>query len=269
MSWRRSSSAGRASAGSGVAWGALAAAGLAFLFAAACARPSRAPGAERRRVLLLTGGHAFEREAFLDVFRADPELDVTHLEHASESADAWLRADLERFDAVVLYDMPREIDEAQKARFLSLFERGIGLLVLHHALVSFQRWPDYERIIGGRFVDPGKGADPSLAASGDEHDVAVPVEVAAAHPVTAGVEPFTIQDEIYWSYPVGADVVPLLRTSHPKSGNPLAWARTEGLSRVVYLQLGHGISAYRHPAFRRLVANAIRHVARREPPAER
>jgi uncharacterized protein len=251
---------------------ALARAGMAlFAVAVILAARTSLPGAaiaraareERPRVLLITGGHKFEREPFLQVFRADASLDVTHVEHSGTSADAWLRADLERVDAVVLYDMPRDIDEAQKARFLSIFERGIGLLVMHHALVSFQGWPEYERIIGGRYVDHEKGGDPSRAPSGYQHDVSIPVQRVTPHPVSAGLDDFTIQDEIYWNFRVAPDVVPLLRTSHPKSGNPIAWARTEGKSRVVYLLLGHGPSAYEHPSYRRLVANAIRHVAKR------
>lgn len=227
------------------------------------ARTARAAGADATRVLLITGNKHFEREPFLDVFRADPTLQITHLEHSGESADAWLRADVERADAVVLYDMPEDIDSAQRARFLSIFESGAGLLVLHHALVSFQSWPDYERIIGGRYVDPGKGGDASARPSGYQHDVFIPVQRMTAHPVSAGVEDFTIHDEIYWDYRVGADVVPLLRTTHPNSGNPIAWARSERNSRVIYLQLGHGPSAYEHPSYRRLVSNAIHHVARR------
>jgi uncharacterized protein len=252
--------------------GALARAGIAALaiagiFAARASLPvagvARAAAGDKQRVLLFTGGHKFEREPFLQVFRADPALVVTHLEHSGESADAWLRADLEQVDAVVLYDMPRDIDDAQKARFLSIFERGIGLLVMHHALVSFQRWPEYERIIGGRYVDLEKGGDPSRPASGYQHDVAIPVQRATPHPVSAGLDDFTIHDEIYWNFRVAPDVVPLLRTSHPKSGNPIAWARREGRSKVVYLLLGHGRSAYEHPSYRRLVGNAIRYVAKR------
>lgn len=245
-------------------------AGIGLIAVIGAIRPSlpgtgvaRAAGDDETRVLLITGGHGFERAPFSRIFEADPSLAVTHLEHSGESADAWLRADLERVDAVVLYDMPRDIDDAQKARFLSIFERGIGLLVMHHALVSFQRWPEYERIIGGRYVDPEKGGDPARPASGYLHDVSIPVQPLAAHPVNAGVDDFTIQDEIYWNFQVGTDVVPLLRSSHPKSGNPIAWARTEGSSKVVYLLLGHGPSAYEHPSFRRLVGNAIRYVAKR------
>lgn len=219
----------------------------------------------RLRVLLITGGHSFERECYLDVFRANPEIDVTHLEHTKGTADAWDRADLSRCDVVVLYDMPRTITAAQQARFLELFDRGIGLVATHHALVSYQSWPEYERIIGGRYIETAaKGGDPAATPSGYEHDVEIPVVVAARdHPITAGLCDFTLCDEIYWGFRVGADVTPLLTTPQPKSGNPLAWCRTEGRSRVVYVLLGHGPSAYGNAHFRRLLASSIRWAGRR------
>ena len=220
-------------------------------------------GAHRVKVLLVTGGHDFEREPFLDVFRANPAIDVTHAEHADGSANAFDRFDPSAYDVVVLYDMPPAITDAQRTRFLSMFPRGVGLVAMHHALVSYQTWPDYERIIGGRWIDPAKGGDPTIPAPGYEHDVDFRVRVAPGHPVTDGVGDFDIHDEIYWGYRVGADVTALATTPHPKSGNPLMWVRTEGSSRVVYLLLGHGPSAFSHPAFRRLVANAIQWTARR------
>jgi len=70
-----------------------------------------------------------------------------------------------------------------------------------------------------------------------------------------------IHDEIYWGFRVGADVKPLITTTHPRSGKPLMWTRTEGKSRLVYLQLGHGPSAFKDENFRELVARSIRWVA--------
>ena len=72
-----------------------------------------------------------------------------------------------------------------------------------------------------------------------------------------------IHDEIYWGFRVGRDVTPLLTTTHPKSGKPLAWCRTEGRSRVVYLQLVHDHVAFENPNYRQLVAQSIRWVARK------
>lgn len=86
---------------------------------------------------------------------------------------------------------------------------------------------------------------------------------AKDHPITAGLRDFVIQDEIYWGYRVGTDVTPLLTTTHPKSGKTLAWTRTEAKSRVVYLQLGHGPTAFNDTNYRRLVAQSIRWAARK------
>jgi type 1 glutamine amidotransferase len=216
------------------------------------------------RVLVVTGGHAFEAEPFFRLFRDDPAIMSTASEHTGASATAWERDDLAIYDVVVLYDMPRTITPAQQAQMRSLFERGTGLVVLHHALVSFQGWPDYERIIGGRYPEPPKGQPAVSDKVGYEHGVEVPVTILdAAHPITAGMKDFTIRDEIYWGFRVGGDVHPLLGTTHPRAGQPLMWTRTEGKSRVVFLQLGHDHHAFENPNFRELVARSISWAARR------
>jgi hypothetical protein len=216
------------------------------------------------RLLIITGGHAFETEPFFKVFHDNAAFSVTVAEHAGATATAWERDDLATFDVVVLYDMPRSITPAQQAKMRSLFERGTGLLVLHHALVSFQDWPDYERIIGGRYPEPPGGQPPVSDKVGYEHDVEVPVTILdAGHPITAGLKDFVIHDEIYWGFRVGADVHPLLGTTHTRAGKPLMWTRVEGRSRVVFLQLGHDRQAFGNPNFRELVARSIRWAARR------
>ncbi len=70
-----------------------------------------------------------------------------------------------------------------------------------------------------------------------------------------------MRHQIYWGFRVGGDVTPLLTTTHPKSGKPLGWARTEGKSRIVYLQLGHDHLAYENANFRRLIAQSVRWAA--------
>ena len=218
----------------------------------------------KTKVLIITGGHAFEQEPFFKAFRDNAAIAFTAAEHAKTNATAWERDDLAGFDAVVLYDMPRNITPAQQAKLLSLFERGTGLVVLHHALCSFQDWPDYERIIGGRYPQPPKGQPPVSDKVGYQHDVDVPVTILdTKHPITAGLKDFTIRDEIYWGFRVGSDVHPLLSTTHPKAGKPLMWTRTEGKSRVVFLQLGHDHFAFENANFRDLVARSIRWAARR------
>jgi type 1 glutamine amidotransferase len=235
---------------------------LAVVLGGVVASAAQQPGP--LKVLVVTGGHGFAREAFFQMFKDNAGITFTSAEHSRTNANAYERPDLLDYDVVVLYDMPSTITETQKARFLSLFDKGIGLVVLHHALVSYQHWPDYERIIGGRYPEEdGKNGVVSEQV-GYQHDMDVPVVIVAkGHPVTAGLTDFTIRDEIYWGFRVGADVKPLVTTTHPKSGKPLAWTRTEKKSRVVYIQGGHGPEAFTNANYRQLLAQSISWTANR------
>lgn len=216
------------------------------------------------KVLVVTGGHGFEKEPFFKMFADNAEIEFTAAAHASKTnATVYEREDLLSYDVVVLYDMPQHITELQKTRFMSLFDKGTGLVVLHHALVSYQNWPEYEQIIGGRYQEPDPNKSGKVTeAVGWQHDVDIPVVVVAAdHAITAGVSDFLIHDEIYWSYRVSKNVTPLLTTPHPKSGKPLAWTRSQGKSRVFFMQLGHGKPAFENEKYRRLLAQGIRWTA--------
>lgn len=221
----------------------------------------RAAEAPKLKVLVITGGHGFNRPAFFEVFTANPEITFSEARH-TKGANAYERDDLLSHDVVVLYDMPKAITEPQKEKFLALLKKGIGVVVLHHALVSYQHWPEYERIIGGRYPEEDGKSGAVTEQVGWEHDVDVPVVIVAKdHPITTGMKDFVIHDEIYWGFRVSADVSPLLTTTHAKSGKPLMWTRREGKSRLVYLQLGHGPTAFKDPNFRELFARSIRWVA--------
>lgn len=219
---------------------------------------------QKLKVLVVTGGHGFEREPFFKMFSDNSQISFVEGKH-NQNADAYEREDLLSFDVVVLYDMPKTITDEQKKKFLSLLDQGIGMVVLHHALVSCQHWPEYEQIIGGRYPEEdGKGGVVTKEV-GYEHDVKVPVVIVAKdHPVTAGLKDFTLHDEIYWGFRVRPDVTPLITTTHEKSGKPLGWYRTQGKSRLVYLQSGHGPEAFEDANYQKLVAQSIRWVSKKE-----
>jgi type 1 glutamine amidotransferase len=226
-----------------------------------------AAGSDKQiKVLVVTGGHGFEKEPFYKMFSDNAEIASTSAEHSKTNASVYDRDDLLSYDVVVLYDMHQNITESQKAKLAALFDKGTGLVVLHHALGAYQKWPEYEQLIGGRYQEPDPNKSGVVTeAVGWKHDEAIPVVIVATnHPVTAGVGDFVIHDEIYWGFRVGADVTPLISTTHPKSGKPLAWARTQGRSRVVYLQLGHGKEAFENANYRKLLAQSIRWTAGRD-----
>ena len=58
--------------------------------------------------------------------------------------------------------------------------------MLHHAIAGRTGWRWWwEEVVGGRYLEAPEGDRP---ASTYKHDVELTVRVAAAHPVTAGLE---------------------------------------------------------------------------------
>ena len=201
----------------------------------------------RIRVLVVTGGHDYEREPFQQLFKDNTDITFTLVAHPQAQA---------QFKA-----------EAAKADFTNLIASGKGLVAMHHCLGGYQDWPEYEKIIGGLYyLQPRTVAGTQRPASIYKEGLDLKVKVAdPAHPVTAGVSAeFAIHDESYGKFNILPDSHPLLTTDEPTSDKVIGWWRTYGKARVVYLQGGHDHFAYNHPDFRKLVANAIRWTARRE-----
>jgi type 1 glutamine amidotransferase len=162
---------------------------------------------------------------------------------------------LKRVDVLVLYDSLRQSDEAIRQTLRAFVEAGKGVVILHHALVDFQDWHWWgEEVMGGRYLfEPFKGQAPSTF----KHGVDLDVKVETRHPVTAGVESFSIHDETYKSLWISPKAKVLLRVDHPTSDGPVAWISPYDKARVVVIQLGHGPEAHRNENFRKLVLNAI------------
>ena len=223
------------------------------------------PPARGPRVLVVTGGHGFEREPFLRMFKDNPDITFTAVEHP-KAHELFKPEAAKDYDVVVLYDMWQKIDDAAKADFTQLIASGKGLVAMHHCIGSYQDWPEYRKIIGGiYYLKPQSVNGAEIPASVYQEGLDLKVKVAdPTHPVTAGVAAeFAIHDETYGKFAVESDNHPLLTTDHPTSGKVIGWCRTYGKARVVYLQGGHDHAAYTNPDFRKLLANAIRWTAGR------
>ncbi|MER3501108.1 MAG: hypothetical protein C4295_06435 [Candidatus Fervidibacterota bacterium] len=217
------------------------------------------------RVILVTGGHDFDRREFFAMWDSFADVRWEERQHPSAN-DLWLYDTLRSYDAVVLYDMWQEITDAQKQGMVRwLKEEGKGLVALHHSIASYQQWDEYARIIGARyFLAPGKAPDGrTFDRSQFHHDIRFIVRVADKnHPVVKGLpEQFEIVDETYKGWWLSPQVHRLLVTEHELSEPCVAWAHRYGKAKVVYIQLGHGPTAYRNLHFRTLVHNALRFVA--------
>ncbi len=218
------------------------------------------------KVLIVTGGHPFEREPFFQMFSSFKEIQWDAVEQPQ--ANALLASEKALpYDVIVLYDMWQEIAPEQKTAFLKLFrEKGKGLVALHHSLDSYQNWDDYARLIGGRhFLGPGKAPDGKAYERSEYHgDVLYQVKILdPKHPITKGLSGFEMRDETYKNFWRSPSTKPLLGVQHPLSDPVIGWVQQQGKARIVYLQPGHGPSAYNHPLYRELVRRAILWAARR------
>ncbi len=238
---------------------------LAAAVSAGCAAAqeggSTAAGAIRAAVV--TGGHGFEEAPFFEVFRGHPDIHFKQLDEGSafEDISQW------PYDVIVMYNMSGGISETGRGNLMALLERGVGLVSMHHAIANYPDWPRYRDLIGAAyFRKPTEMDGKEYPRSEYTHDVDCEVEVVdKEHPITKGLEDFTIHDEVYRKWVAWPDNHVLLRTKHPESHEQIAWVRPYDDMRVCYIQLGHGPEAYANPSFRKLVAQAIRWADERPP----
>ena len=214
------------------------------------------------RVLLFTGGHDFDRNAF-DVFKNSlPGITVTEVAHPN--ALAMLRPDKRSsFDVIMLYDMPNAITEQEKQDFMDCLKSGKGLVVLHHAFASYPNWPEFQQIMGGRYhLNAGNDSrGVAYPASTYQHDVRFRVKVAGKkHPVTKGVGDFDILDEMYDLYSVNPEVRVLLTTEASSGIIAIAWTHRYGKSKIVTNLMGHDNHAWTNPEFVKLLVQTIKWV---------
>jgi type 1 glutamine amidotransferase len=218
-----------------------------------------APAAEKIRVLWVVGGHDFQTNQFHQMLQANAEITYEMVQHPNAQA-RWQPANAGQYDVLLFYDMWQNITDEAKTNLLNWLKAGKGLVVLHHAMANYQKWPEYEQIIGGRYyLQKTLVNGVEKAQSVYKHDVRFKVKIADPnHPITRGLQDFDIRDETYGRYEVQPQSQVLLTTDEPTSTPKIGWIKNYGTARVVYLQLGHDHFAYENPHYRRLLAQAIR-----------
>ncbi len=232
----------------------------------AAAADGTSPAPSKIRVLVVTGGHGFEKAPFFKLFQDNPEVSFETAE-PPQAHDLFRPDAAKAFDLLVLYDYNRPITEVAKADLLSWLQAGKGLLVLHHAIAAYPDWPEYWKIIGARYylktniVVDGVHKPRSAAKEGMHFHIHV---ADPNHPVTQGVSDFEIHDETYKLFDLAKDCHPLLTTDEPLSHPVIAWAKTYERARVVYIESGHDHFAYENPNYQQLLRQAIRWTARKD-----
>ncbi len=167
------------------------------------------------------------------------------------------------------------IQRTRLAEIDQLMKRGVGLCCAHYAVEvpKEKGGPDLTKWIGG-YYETGYSINPHWDAT---------FKSLPKHPVTRGVEPFSINDEWYYNirFPEGqSGIEPLLvatppdatrRTEaskeHPGRAEVVAWAveRPDG-GRGFGFTGGHNHANWGNDDFRKLVLNALLWTAKAEVP---
>jgi type 1 glutamine amidotransferase len=233
----------------------------------ACTKKDEPVQEPARKILVVTGGHEYDEKEFFEMIDS---FGISYDKAVMPQDMDLLAPGLEKkYAAIICYDQnhfheKKEITSAQRENFGKLIQNGMPLLVLHHGVGSYPKWPPYREIAGGAYIF--KGAVPfykdvdgkEWGESTYEHDVDMDITVVDRdHPITQGVDDFTIRDEAYIGVYVSPKVHVLLTTDYPGATPEVAWVHRYGKSPVFTLTLGHGKDAYANENLRKLISNGI------------
>jgi len=216
-------------------------------------------GQENQKVLVITGTHKYNSEAFNAMFDSFENMDCTVKEMGERPGSLFSNPEEFEFDVIVMYNFRQRVSDSEKENFKSILKKGVGLVVVHHALGGFYDWIEYEDIIGATYLleEQTREGKKYLRPTW-KHGVDMRIKVEdKKHEITKGLSDFVIHDEAYgnWIYHEGNHL--LLSTENKYSNPQIAWTRRSLNSNVFCIQLGHDEHAFENINFRKLLYNGI------------
>jgi type 1 glutamine amidotransferase len=128
-----------------------------------------------------------------------------------------------------------------------------GIVLLHHAILSYQTWPFWNAV---------SGTTDRRFTYFPEQELRCRV-TGRRHPITEGIDQFTIVDESYAMAEPDGDNEVLITTDHANSLRSIAWIRTYRSSRVFCYQSGHDNRTWSDATFQRVLHRGILWAAQR------
>jgi type 1 glutamine amidotransferase len=213
-----------------------------------------AGGAENPSVLIVGGGSSHDFPTWFQ--RADSAtLAGAGASVSYTAAPAEVAARLAAAD--VLYQTANQplADPALREAVFRHVAAGKGLIIGHAGTwYNWRDWPEYNRTL----VSGGARAHRRYG----EFTVNV---TEPSHPVMRGVPAtFTLQDELYRFLPdsAGPEIRVLATAREEETGQvyPIVWTVANTGGRILVNTLGHDAASHEHPAYQRILQNALRWV---------
>ena len=223
-----------------------------------------------RRALIVRGGwdgHQPNEATDLFIPFLEANCFATHIE---TSPTVYADADFMRgVDLIVQCNTMATIDATSLNGLRASIEAGTGMAGWHGGIAdSYRNSSDYLHLIGGQFAcHPGKHP---AERTGEQSDNYVPYQInilpsAADHPITRGIDDFTLVTEQYWvlcdSYiDVLATTTQAVRDWDPWTRpvvSPAIWTRQWGKGKIFVCTPGHRVEVLQNPSVRTIVERGM------------
>ena len=212
------------------------------------------------KVAVVTGGHSYDVPNFYRLFRELPGVEA-YVQPMDDFAASPLEV-RQSYDVVAFYIMLMDgpVDEGHpwwagkpKTAIEELGLTSQGILVLHHAILAYPKYPLWNELVGIGERSFGYHIGENLRVN----------VVAPKHPILAGMKDWDMIDETYTMADTGEGSEILLSVNHPKSMKHIAWTRQYRKSRVLNFESGHDNMTWANPNFQKVLAQGIQWCAGR------
>jgi type 1 glutamine amidotransferase len=161
---------------------------------------------------------------------------------------------LKAYDVIVFTIFSRRVamlpGQAQE-NLLNFVKGGKGFFVQHLASASFAKWDEFGKLCGRKWV---------MGTSGHGPRAVFKAEIAnKEHPITAGLEDFDVDDELYAKLQGSGDINVLVTADSDwsKKTEPLVFTLSYGKGRVVHNAFGHDRKALMTPNVQKIIARGV------------
>lgn len=151
---------------------------------------------------------------------------------------------LTKSDNVSVSNKSNWMTDTAQAAFSEYVRRGNGLLAIHSGTAEYEQKPVIRDLLGGVFLHHPEQCPVTMSPRPD-------------HPFSAGIAPFTLEDEHYFMALDDPQADVFMTTSSINGEQPGAWRREVGNGRVAVLTPGHNLEVWLHPAYQTLLINMI------------
>ncbi len=210
--------------------------------------------AKKIKVLLVTGddvapAHNWQEvsQAIRDTLVASPKFDVKLCEEAGVLDSA---ATLGRYDLIFLHLYNAKtptLSAAAMTNLLNFVQDGKGLVISHLTSASYKEWPEFRQLCGRYWV---------MGTSGHGPRSTFKVRIAKKdHPITAGLDDFEADDELYAKLQGDAPINVLIEADSEwsKKTEPLAFTVESGKGRIFHETFGHDGKAIHNPSVEKII----------------